>query len=51
MQELGLQGEAGGGQKDKTERRSSRQREECAKAEERAQRGGWQGHGGRGRLG
>lgn len=29
MHDLGLKGEAGGGQKDKIERRSSRQKEEC----------------------
>ena len=40
MQELGLKGEAGGGQKDKVERRSSRQREECVQRPRREHRPG-----------
>lgn len=48
MQELGLKGEAGGGQKDKIERSSSRQRAEFVQRQrkESTHRGGWQGNGG-----
>lgn len=50
MQELGLKGEAGGGQKDKTDRSSSRQREECVQRPRREHRGeagrGMEGGGG-----
>ena len=49
MQELGLKGEAGGGQKDKIESSSSRQRAEFVQRQrtESTHRGGWQGNGGR----
>lgn len=47
MQELGLKGEAGGGQ-DKIERSSFRQRAEFVQRQRResTHRGGWQGNGG-----